>query len=314
MPLLKIKKLAPPVLSLRRFHNRMNKLLIYRTTGGLGDILMHRMMFEDFKRINPEIEITFACLPYYLEAVQDHPFIDRFVDCLKVNQEEYGQVYNTTSACTRYEMSKAPFAEKHRSDIWAEYCGVKLEYHNMHIHLTEEELDYGRNYVKNKGPVVFFGPISAMGSKNLMPHHVDAVLKHLKNKGCFVFSCHHQPIKQLEEAGIPILYGKKIRQWMSLIAASDYVVTVDSAAFHFAGELKKPLTGVFTWADGKVYGKYFDFCLVQKHRDNGNWPCGPCYAWTNCPLTPKGLKPCLTELTTNEILDGLEKMFTKWPI
>jgi len=44
-----------------------------------------------------------------------------------------------------------------------------------------------------------------------------------------------------------------------------------------AGGLGKPLCGIFTFADGKIYGKHYDFVLVQKHRDNGNWNCGSCF-------------------------------------
>jgi ADP-heptose:LPS heptosyltransferase len=98
-----------------------------------------------------------------------------------------------------------------------------------------------------------------------------------------------------------------------VIEAADYVVSVDSAAFHCAGGLGKPLTGIFTYCDGKVYGKYYDFVLVQKHRDNGDWPCGPCFHWPSCPKSKEMLKPCLTELTPDILADGLERMFQKWP-
>ena len=74
------------------------------------------------------------------------------------------------------------------------------------------------------------------------------------------------------------------------------------------------MTGIFTFANGKTYGKYYDFILVQKHMDDGNWDCGPCYNYRICPKTQKELKPCLTELTEKEIKEGINKMFKKWPI
>jgi ADP-heptose:LPS heptosyltransferase len=93
----------------------------------------------------------------------------------------------------------------------------------------------------------------------------------------------------------------------------DYMITVDTAAFHLAGGLRKPLCGIFTFADGKVYGKHYDFTLVQKHRDNGNWECGPCFKFGNCIKSRKQLKPCLTEITETEIISGIDEMFKKWP-
>ena len=71
---------------------------------------------------------------------------------------------------------------------------------------------------------------------------------------------------------------------------------------------------MFSFTDGKVYGKYYDFVLVQKHRDNGDWECGPCFNLTLCPKTQSFPKPCLTELTSEDIIQGLLKAQKKWPI
>jgi hypothetical protein len=307
----------PAILSLRDFYNLRNKVLIYRNLGGLGDILMHRMMFEDFKNINPEMKLIFACPPQYHDAVKDHPYIDEVLDCNHVVMSDYVMAYNTSSACTRHEIAAAPLSDKHRSDIWANHCGVELQNHNMHIRLSEDELDYGRKWVKKINtedkPTVVFCPISAMRSKNLQPFQMTGIVKGLREMGYFVYSIHNTPIPELEELNVPVIFGQKTRQWMGIIMAADYALTVDTAAFHFAGGMGKPLTGVFTWADGKVYGKYFDFVLVQKHRDNGDWPCGPCYTWLHCPLSKDRLKPCLTKISPEMVLDGCRKMFAKWP-
>ena len=50
---LKIHK-ASQDLSLNEFEGMRNKVLILRQAGGVGDILMQRMMFEGFKQIFPE--------------------------------------------------------------------------------------------------------------------------------------------------------------------------------------------------------------------------------------------------------------------
>jgi len=304
-------------LSLRDFHELRNKVLIYRNLGGLGDILMHRMIFEDFKKINPEMKLVFACPPQYHDAVKDHPYIDELKDSNHVEMTDYVMAYNTSSACTRHEVHVAPLSDKHRSDIWANHCGVELTNHNMHIQLTDPELELGRAWVRQNNPEgkpsVIFCPVSAMASKNLQPFQLRGIVQGLREMGYFVYSCHSTPVKELDDLGVPVIYGQKVRSWMSLIMAADYVLSVDTAAFHFAGGMKKPLTGVFTWADGKVYGKYFDFVLVQKHRDDGNWPCGPCYCWLQCPLSKEPLKPCLTQISAAMVLDGCRKMFAKWP-
>jgi len=117
---------------------------------------------------------------------------------------------------------------------------------------------------------------------------------------------------------IPTLVGRNLSDWMSYIYAADYVVTVDTANFHYAGGLNKPMTGIFTHVDGKLRGKFYDFILVQKHRDNGDWPCGPCYNYLYCTHSKcdksSKLRPCVTELSLMEIEEGINKMLNRWRI
>lgn len=294
-------------------------MLIVRAVGGLGDIFMHRMMFEDFKRLSPEIELTFACPKAYHEAVSDHPFLDHVIDCHPIDKHDYMVSYNTTTACGRYEMRIAPLADKHRSDIWANHCGVDLKNHDMHIKLSEEEKSEGRALIEKfrnrSGPTVAICPISAMKIKDLLPHQLNGLISGLIDRGLAPFGLHTHPVLEFLQMDEPCLSGLKIRQWMSVINQADYVVSVDTAAFHCAGGMGKPLTGIFTFADGMVYGKYFDFFLVQKHRNTDpEWTCGPCYNWGQCPKTKDTLKPCLTDLTSCNILEQVDRMLAKWPI
>lgn len=312
---MKIQQKAPKPLSLKKMHENKNKVLIVRQIGGLGDILMHRMMFEDFKRVLPEGKIVFACPAKYHDAVKYHPFIDEVLDSAKTDISEYIIHYNTSSACTRHELSIAPLADKHRSDIWANHCGVILTKHNMHFNFDEQFKEQGKKILKHisnnfDGPIAIVCPVSAMLIKNLTPEQIKTCVNNLKSKGCFVCFLHSRPIVEMPE--IPTIYGISVNDWMAVINAADYVVAVDTAAIHMAGGLGKPSVGIFTFADGKVYGKWYEnFTLVQKHRDDG-WDCGPCYNWSMCTKTKTLPKPCLTEITQEMINKGIDSMFDKF--
>jgi ADP-heptose:LPS heptosyltransferase len=189
----------------------------------------------------------------------------------------------------------------------------------MHLQITEEVKQEGERLVgevwDGKKPKVAFCPISAMRVKDLQPHQIGPVVEHLRKKGCFVYSTHQYPIPELHDLDVPVIHKISFLQWMGVINEADYVITVDTSHFHLAGELKKPLVGIFTFADGKVYGRYFDFVLVQKHRDNGDWDCGPCYNWANCTKdSTKTPKPCLTDITPEMLIESVDEMFAKWPI
>jgi ADP-heptose:LPS heptosyltransferase len=304
-------------LSLRDFYNKRNRILIWHDKGGLGDVLMQRMLFFDFKKICPNSDLIFACLPEYMDAVKDHPCISEVIDSRKVDLNDYVNHYNTcVSIADRYENLNAPFCLEHRSDIWAKYCGVTLTKHNMQFRFNSDFLKNCRKKIENKvsnknKPIVLFSPISKMAVKTLMSHQIESVVEITKDYN--LIGIHNKEIVELTKLGIPGIYDATLKEWMAYIASADYVISVDTAAFHMAGGLKKPLVGIFTFADGKAYGKYFDFVLVQKHRDNKNWDCGPCFKFSECHKCNKVQKPCLTELSKEEIQEGIMKMFEKWP-
>lgn len=294
------------------YYNNKDKVLIYRKFGGLGDILMSRLIFEDFKLISPDCEIHYALPRYYFDAVKDHPFIDKIIDIDETNVHDYLVSYDISDSCAAYEMKTAPYLDKHRSDIWAESCGVNLTKHNMHINLTEKEISYGKMYCTK--PTVIFCPISAMTSKNLDTQMINEVIDLVRKEGFDIFILHNSEV----EGNTNTIYNLNIRQWMSIIYCTDYVISVDTGGFHCAGGMNKPTVGIFGWVDADVYGKYYGKIeIVQKHRKNGNWNCGPCYVWTQCCKEPdhnKPRKPCITEITALDIIGKFNILRDRFPM
>lgn len=303
--------------SIDEYKAKSKKILFYRGIGGLGDVLMHRMMFYDIKKTLPNIEIHFAVPEEYIPAVSDHPYIDEVVDFLKVNTEDYLCWYNTTSACGRYECYKAPKSDKHRSDIWANHCGIYLTDHKGYFKFSEEETLFAKEFYKARKNCCLFCPISAQHTKNFNVRQTSEGIEEIRKNGA-------EPIVLLSKApefriDCELVTGLTIRQWMAVVSQAPWVVTVDTAMFHMAGMTNRPLTGIFTWADGKIYGKYYDFTLIQKHRDNGDWDCGPCYIHPMCSKLPPGVsnlgrKPCLDLIDRDMLSKGIGTMFRKNPV
>ncbi len=291
-------------IGLREFYNKRKKVLISRNCGGLGDILMHRMLFEDFKLLLPNVEIHFACPPMYHDSVSDHPFIDKILDSNTVNYHDYIIHYNTSTACGRWEMAMAPMSGKHRSDIWANHCGIDLTKHDMHFRISSEEQQEGLDLIEKHrdrpGKAVLIAPISAMHNKNMSDDLLLGVVAGLRDRGYFPFGLH-----VLLKNDIPTIHSLKLRQVLSATHQSDYIVSVDTSHFHAAGGMHKPVVGVFTFANGKTYGCYYpNVELVQG-------PCplkySGCYDWGQCPA--KHVKiPCCSGLSTISILAAFDKL------
>jgi ADP-heptose:LPS heptosyltransferase len=331
--LLKVKKLQQnKEVSLKDFADRMNKVLLIRNSRGVGDILNCRMLFKEFKRVMPDMHLTFACYKEYHELLQNHPFLDDIADSKTVEKDKYGISYDISTTCIYYESAKSPIVDKHRADIWAEHCGIQLIDHDMAVPFIEPEV-FSNGYVTIKqlrqvslsfnnkdGPSVLISPFAYEINRTLQKKQLVALVSMLRRKGLFVYAVHTQNDPALVQLSVPILTSN-LSEWMSYIHAADYVVSVDTSTFHYAGGIGKPLVGIFTSVDGKLRGKYYDFILVQKHRDNDNWPCGPCYAHSRCtnqrcknPEEYFDVKPCLTELTADEMEEGVDKMLRRWPI
>lgn len=319
LKLIKKKPLTP--VTLREHFLRRNKIAIKRRGGGHGDILVQRMLFEDIKNLDPNIESTFTCPRHYIEFAENHPYckavsLDDFID------REYGAIYDITTCCRVHECKNGSTNDKNRSDIWAEFCGIKLQNHNMHLVCDPKIEKYNKERIASFNPqgmpTVLLQPYSTTcefgTAKSLTEQQIIETTMTLKSLGYFLYTTGDQEKNLLKELNVFQFIREKPFDWIGLTAAADYVISVDTATFHLAAGLKKPLVGIFSFTDGKLYGKYYDFILVQKHRDNGDWDCGPCYLMSNCPKSKDKQKPCITELNTESIIDGFYQATQRWPV
>jgi ADP-heptose:LPS heptosyltransferase len=320
-------------LPIRDFYNKRNKVLISRNARGIGDILNCRMLFKQFKKIMPDVELTFACFKEYRELVEGHPYLDHVINVDSIKKEDYVLSYDISRCCIQYESQIMGANIKHRADIWADHCGINLDDHDMVLpfikpekiqegYLEVKQLKKGALAKNNKdGPSVLLAPLAYENMRSLTKPLLMGLINILREKGLFIYTAHTNNIPLLQQMDIPILIGNSLADWMGYIHAADYVISVDTGTFHYAGGIGKPLMGIFTHVDGKLRGKYYDFVLVQKHRDNGNWPCGPCYNYLYCtnphcknPGSITDLRPCVTELTVEELNEGVDKMLSRWNI
>ena len=317
----KIENLRPDnfikEVSLKDFYDKRNKILIIRSCGGLGDILMHRMIFEDFKISMPEAEIHFACPKYYHDALSDHPFIDKILDINDFDKNDYLISYNTSTACGRMEVKLSPSYGPHRSDIWANHCGLTLTKHNMHINLSESEINQAKKIIEENNifgkSKVAICPVSSMRHKNLTEPVLVGLYQKLKENNFNPFCLNDCPINECYKNDIPLIEEKKIRIWMAILYLSDYVITVDTASLHLAGGLNKPTVGIFTFANGETYSKYYENTEIVQGGCPFNF--NGCYNWGSCPeFNDSILLPCCKNLNFMQIFNKFTNLLERFPV
>lgn len=312
--MLKLIKIQKTKISLKQHFLRRNKILVKRRCGGIGDIVMTRMMFQDIAETFPELELCFSCPKPYLKFAENHPYV-KTVSFESLQESEFGNVYDISTACRVHEMKYKINNQEHRSDIWAKSCGITLSKHNSFLKTDEIQKEKCKTLFKSinpqNKPLVLFTPFANTNSdfginKSLTEQQIADIKEKLQDYFVFTINKDHHPI--FDELNIYQFNSMSCEQWIALVEISDYVISVDTATFHIAGCLKKPLVGIFSFTNGKVYGKYYQFELVQRHKDNGNWDCGPCYCVSMCPKTKSSPKPCMTELKVDEIMRAFEKL------
>jgi len=311
MRLLKVKKNTSEC-SIEKYKEIKNKVLILRESGGFGDILNMRMIFQDLKQTYAEFEFDWALPSGYFPAAQGVPYVRKLVPVNNFSYNDYISVYNMTYSCGRYEWKNKKSTSMNRADVWAESIGAKLTNHNMFMPDYSKHFNKLESYLKNIGwdsnkRIIAFAPFSAIDAKNMTFQQI----KFIKDmtKDFFLVAIHNQPSLELAELKIPCMNYLTLEESMSFIQLSDYVISTDTGHVHCAGGYGKPTLGMFCYTDGNLICKYYKSVFVVQKFDRMNEDhCGPCYNIPNCPKSKEKQKPCRTEINLDNIKSAWEKV------
>lgn len=305
--------------TIKNYNSIMNRVLILRSYGGVGDILAMRMIFEDLKVKYPEFHISWAVPHNLFAAAKHHPYIDEVVSAHNYDDKSYVHIYNLSTICTRYEWKMKKFNDKNRSDIWAEHFGLNLSKHNMHMPDYSSEFENIKQKLINLGwdqkkKLLCFAPRSAIQIKNLTNKQCEFIKQITSD--FFLYIVNLVPIIELDYLKIPTLCGTTLKEAFAAVQMSNCVIATDTGLLHAAAGYKKPTLGIFSYVSGEVYCKYYDTVqVVQKHyKSDPSW-CGPCHDFANCSVTDNCIsKPCLTEITEEMIYKNWLELLNKYAI
>lgn len=296
-------------ISVSKYQEIKNKVLVFRNIGGYGDILAMRMIFEDIKKQYPDFLFDWAVPHGYFAAAKGHPFVNKILHCGDYDENEYLAVYNLTHTCVKYEWGKGKLIDKNRADIWANSMGAHLNSHNMWLPSYNQHKEKIVKDLRNIGwdgekKLVLFAPRSAMSQKNLTVEQC-TFIKNM-TKDAFLFILHTVPILEIDHLKIPTISNYKLEESMACTEIADFVISTDTGHMHCAAGYKKPTLAIFCYTDGKIIAKYYETVkTVQRHHLDEPDYCGPCNNYNRCTRDIHSkIKPCLTDVTNDMIQDG----------
>ena len=312
MKLIKFKRQSQdarlgPKISLSRFVERWNRVLVVRRWGGLGDIVNTRPIFKTIKTLYPFLGVDYALPRAFHDAVSDSIYVDNVLDVDAADLDDYGYVVDISHDCKIYEEETRPRVDKHRSDIWAEKSiGLKLVDHDYHFRLDPDLVEsMGTTFDKvsgGKATRIGLVPTSADISRSMA---ADQWVEFARGRGDVV------PILERDPGcGVSCVAGLTVRELIHLVAALDYLVTVDTGPFHLAAAFAIPTFLVCSWTDPAVIAAHHPKALWYPKRSRADGVC-PCYDWPRCEWRVRPL-PCSAEMTADVLAAGLDELTEKF--
>lgn len=306
-------------------------VLIINRTGGAGDILCARLIFEDLKKISKIGKNSFAIPRKYLPLIEDHPYIDLKLAIEDLKQEDYNSyafIKDITYTPDNLEYRMRPFITKNRSDIYADSIGINLENHNGHLTFTASEIEFALNFVKQYGEnkKVGIAPFTSHISKDLKLQLVEELVLWCQQREIIPLVFHNEDVNI---KGTVIISGLTLRQWMAVVFMLDAIVTTSTAMFWVAQLAQIPTVVIAGFEDALVFGKYHsNLKIVQRRavsnkksysttiqkqelkRFTGDWEFCPCWDVQKCAFKKWGEYPsfCLESIQINEVINPLSEI------
>jgi ADP-heptose:LPS heptosyltransferase len=293
--------------------NEPIKILVIRSLGGIGDILMTTPCVRQIKEDFPKSHITYATDRHstkgddYYELLKNVPFIDEIIDARRIEKSLYDVWVDITSVCIKYENGNQP--PLNRIDIFARACGINRLRNPVPFYKVEQE--------ERILPRATYLPYKQMGRKLVFLHTAS-----FDAKRCWPVERYVQLIELAEKRYPEIQFlvsdfnhvlpdirhysnccnvtNPSIRKLAAIIELSDFFIGPDSGPMHIAGTLGVPSLVLFGSVPAEARINYYSKtrAITTPHFVCG----GPCF-YAKCNFNTR----CMLDITADRVLSVLKE-------
>lgn len=284
-------------------------LLVIRSLGGIGDILMTtpavRQLHEDF----PMAKITYATDRHstvgddYYQLVKNAGFINEVLDVRRMNKAAYDAWVDITSVCIRYE-NGGTGPPLNRIDIFSRACGIPRLRNPLPFYQVEPE--------ERAWALKTLAPVRADGKYAVFLHTAS-----FDAKRCWPVSKYREllDLAAVERPDVMFLVSDfnnvlpdrrnyrnvldvtnpNIRELAATIGQADLFIGPDSGPMHIAGTLGVPSLALFGSIPYQARTNYYpETTAVTPPK----YVCGGPCLYAKCQFNTR----CMSDITTQHVL------------
>lgn len=305
---------------LRKFvgTTKIIKIAIYRSQGGIGDVIMTLPVVEKIRQKFPRSDLTYSCPSSILELIKGNPYIDNFAPWpLSVKNANYDMVLDLSRDCIKYEIANQPNVEFNRSEIFLRSCGLYDEKTpRPKLFLNEEEIVWARDCLKEvKGLKVGLVLTANAPVRNWPYFNELRELIDTNYKASFVEISAEKPKKWISLKNSFGVFGYNLRQVASIVNECDIVISPDTGIAHIASALNIPALWIFTHINGRVRTRNYENVSFIQRIPKACPKKQPC--WYEIPCGLNGLREkmenpvCALAISPEDVFVTFEKIVKK---
>lgn len=293
--------------------------LLFIRFRGVGDVLLSLVALATFKKLNPNVIVTYLTSPGLAALVRLSNVVDNVVE-MNYNHSSSGlplppkgieyESYDTTINAINAVDFGAESSEVHRSLLFGELLGLdQVDYStDWKFELPQSWIDISRKILEQNG--VTGGKVIVMqaDSKGLsriwQKQRQKEFVGMARKKGYKVVAVSDQEYKY--PASVLNLTGKlSFSEYVGMIGAADIFLSPDSGGLHIAGTTDNLALGLFGAVLPELRVTQYDTVdYIQ-----GRAKCMPCNDWQQgCCRDKKNWPMCMWSIQARPVMEKIEKM------